>query len=179
MTEGPSIDTQSRGSGGHFVHADALLIAETGILIRGASGAGKSQLAIALIFLADIAGYLARLVGDDRVCLERYGDRLIARGHPSIRGAIEWRGQGIFEMRYVDAAVLGLVVDLVASEQQTALPRCPDDEDLEIMVAGVRVPAMALRGDLGPLDQAAYILQRFRLHRKKNLGGPPAAGTFQ
>jgi len=178
MTEAPSIDTQSRDSGGCFVHADAVLIAETGILIRGASGAGKSRLVITLIFLAEVAGYLAKLVGDDRVCLERFGDRLIARGHPSIRGAIEWRGQGIFQMSFVDAAVLGLVVDLVASEEQVALPRCPEDEDLEIMLAGVRVPAMALGSDLGPSDQAAYILQRFRLHRKKNLGRPPAAGTF-
>jgi serine kinase of HPr protein (carbohydrate metabolism regulator) len=177
MTETPSTGSRSSDRGGYFVHADAVLVAETGILIRGASGIGKSRLALTLIFSAQAAGYFSRLVGDDRIFLERFGDRLVARAHPAIRGAIEWRGQGIFETSFLDAAVLGLVVDLVPPEAR-ALPRCPDDDALVAALAGTSVPAMPLRSDLGPSDQAANVLQRFRLHRKKTLGGPPAADIF-
>jgi HPr kinase/phosphorylase len=153
---------------GTFVHADAVVIAETGVLIRGASGAGKSRLVLALISMAEASGQFARLVGDDRIGLERCGARLVVRGHPSIRGAIEWRGRGIFEASFLDAAVVGLVIDLVSPE--VALPRCPEDDDPRVTLAGVSLPAMTLRTDLGPSDQAADILRHFRLHRKKSQG---------
>ncbi len=177
MTEAPSNNESGRDRRGSYVHADAVLIAETGVLIRGESGVGKSRLVLTLTFVAEAVGYFARLVGDDRIYLEPSGDRLIARAHPSVQGAIEWRGQGIFQTRFVDAVVVGLVVDLVFSDK-VALPRCPDGDQLELLLAGVRVPSMTLRSDLGPSDQALYILQYFRLHRKKDRGAPPAAGTI-
>ena len=64
------------------IHASAIAIAEAGIVIRGASGSGKSRLALALIEVARCAGVFARLVGDDRIRLEN-AQRTADRERPS------------------------------------------------------------------------------------------------
>ena len=54
------------------VHASAVLVGARAVVIRGPSGAGKSRLALALIEAARTGTLrFARLVGDDRVHLER------------------------------------------------------------------------------------------------------------
>jgi HPr kinase/phosphorylase len=165
MIEAPRVEPPGAACGGFFIHANAVVVAEKGILIRGASGAGKSRLALTLVSMANALGYFARLVGDDRIRLENSGGRVIARGHPTIQGAIEWRGQGIFQTSFLDAVVLSLVIDLVLPESFEP-PRCPED-DLEIAFEGVNVPAMTLQNNLGAWDQAASVLRHFRLQRKK------------
>ena len=62
------------------IHASAVLIGAKAALIRGAAGAGKSQLALALIEAAR-AGALpfARLVADDRALVEVQSGRLLVR----------------------------------------------------------------------------------------------------
>jgi len=177
MREAPRNDEPDGHRSGFSVHADAVVIGETGILIRGPSGAGKSRLVLTLTVMAETSGYFARLVGDDRIYLEQSGGRLVARGHPSIQGAIEWRGQGIFRTGFLDSAVVGLVVDLVSS-REVALLRYPEEGECEVTLAGVKLPAMNVRNDLGPSDQASYIMQHFRLHREGNLDATAAAGTF-
>lgn len=166
MIETPRVAAEGAACSGVFIHADAVVVAEKGILIRGASGTGKSRLALTLVSMAEALGYFARLVGDDRICLEKSGGRVIARGHPTIQGAIEWRGQGIFQTSFLDAVVLDLVIDLVSTENRE-LPRCPEDDDREIALGGVNIPVMTLRYDLGAWDQAASVLRHFRIHRKK------------
>lgn len=176
MTEEPQFDELSGNPFGGHIHASGAVIGETGILIRGASGAGKSRLVLTLTSMAEAFGYFARLVGDDRIYLERSGGRLVARGHPAIQGAIEWRGQGIFHTIFLDSVVLGLVIDLDSSGTERL--RCPEEGNLEITLAGVKVAAMTLCSDLGPSDQASYILQRFRLLRRKNFRGAGDAETI-
>ncbi len=175
MTDSPRLDPASTRPAG-YIHASAVVVGETGILIRGVSGAGKSLLALALTSMAESFGYFSRLVGDDRICVARSGGRLVARGHPSIQGAIEWRGRGIFRTRFLEAVVLGLVIDLESSDRK--LPRCPEDGDLDIMITGVSVASMTLRSDLGPSDQALRILQHFRLHRRNLSLEADARGRF-
>ncbi len=176
MTEAPRLDEPRGNPFDSHIHASGAVIGETGILIRGASGAGKSRLVLTLTSMAEALGYFARLVGDDRIYLERSGGRLVARGHPAIQGAIEWRGQGILHTSFLDSVVLGLVIDLDSSGTEPL--RCPADGNLEITLAGVKVAAMTLRSDLGPSDQASYILQHFRLLRRKNFRGASAAETI-
>jgi HPr kinase/phosphorylase len=151
---------------GTFIHASAVAIAEKGILIRGDSGAGKSELALTLVFAAQSLGSFARLVGDDRIHLEKCSGRLIARGHPTIRGTVEWRGQGIFQTVRLDAVVLDLVVDLVPTKKQD-LPRLPADSDQKITLDGVDIAAMRLPIELEASGQAESILRYFRLRRRK------------
>lgn len=88
-----------------------------GVLLRGPSGIGKSDLALRLID----AG--ASLVADDRVELAREGDSLIARAPEALSGRMEVRGIGIVSVPAVQRVSLVLVIDLVPSEQ---VPRMPD-----------------------------------------------------
>src|SRR5262249_47734473 len=75
------------------VHASAVLVGARAVLIRGPSGAGKSRLALDLL-ATHAAGRpcFARLVGDDRVLLERAGGRLLVRPAASLAGLLEVRG---------------------------------------------------------------------------------------
>ena len=61
------------------IHASGLVLDGRGILLRGASGAGKSLLALELLDRAALQGTEGMLVADDRVDLERHGDILIMR----------------------------------------------------------------------------------------------------
>ena len=62
-------------------HANALLIGETGLLLRGPSGSGKSALTFDLIKRTERSGGFARLIGDDRIYLENCNGRLVASAH--------------------------------------------------------------------------------------------------
>jgi HPr kinase/phosphorylase len=146
------------------VHASAVVIGEAGVLIRGPSGAGKSSLALALIAAAEDAGLFARLVGDDRIGIECKGGRLIARGHPMIPGKIERRGQGIFEVPFLPAAVVRLVIGLAGEEE--ALPRYPKPDHDHIELAGVALPFFPVRQDAAVAGVARAVLADPRLRRK-------------
>lgn len=121
------------------VHASCVLLDEAGVLVRGASGAGKSALCLALLDRAGLEGRHARLVGDDRIRLEARHGRLIARPHPALAGLIEIRGHGIRRLTaHAPAAVLRLVVDLVAEAE-----RLPGAGQTALLL-GVTVPRLAL-----------------------------------
>ena len=102
------------------LHASAVLVGAKAVLIRGASGAGKSRLAWQLL-QSGLA--FTRLIGDDRVQLEGRGGRLLVRPAATLAGLIEIRGLGIRRVDYEPVAVLGLVVDLGAPIRTVALHR--------------------------------------------------------
>jgi HPr kinase/phosphorylase len=135
------------------IHASAVAVGESGIIIRGASGAGKSSLALGLIAAAERAGRFARLVGDDRIELRRRGGRLIAHGHPLVRGKVERRGQGILDVPYEPAVVARLVIDIVA---ETA--RYPEEENGSVTLCGVGLPALSLPKGASASDLALAVL---------------------
>jgi serine kinase of HPr protein (carbohydrate metabolism regulator) len=121
------------------VHASAVLAGTRAVLIRGPAGAGKSQLALALIQAGE-TGLLrfARLVGDDRVRLSAHHGRLLVRPATALAGLIEVRGLGIRRLDYEPMAVLGLVVDLAAEDAE----RMPAPS--EAVLLGVPVRRLAL-----------------------------------
>jgi HPr kinase/phosphorylase len=127
-----------------YIHATALAIGEAGILIRGPSGAGKSRLALELIAKASRRGLFAQLVGDDRVAIEPRGGRVIARGHPTIAGQIESRGEGIVDLAYESSIVIRLVLDLGAAAAPSP-PRLPLP-DAQTSLKGVFLPQLCLDG---------------------------------
>ncbi len=169
------------------LHASAVTLGEAGILIRGASGSGKSRLALALTAAARAAGAFSRLVGDDRVRLESRNGRLIARGHPAILGRIEQRGLGVREAPFIPAAVVRLVVDLVPPSEAPRYPEPRGDpapgagaanedagpawasEDWDfrglgaVRLAGTLVPALTLPRSCAACDHALAIMQLFRV----------------
>lgn len=149
----------TRQSAAHSVsstlHASAVAVGEAGILIRGRSGAGKSSLAVGLLAAAAGTGRFARLVGDDRIELLCRSGRLIARGHPSILGMIELRGQGIIHIPYEAAMVLRLVVDLLPAEE---MARYPDPAERQAELCGAKLPRLALPSDRSSYDCALLVM---------------------
>jgi HPr kinase/phosphorylase len=136
------------------VHASAVLAGARAVLIRGPAGAGKSQLALALIQAAD-TGLLrfGRLVGDDRVHLEARHRRLLVRPAGALAGLIEVRGLGIRRLDYEPVAVVGLVVDL-AAEDAERLPAAS-----ETVVLGVPVRRVPLAAGVAPLPPVLAALR--------------------
>jgi HPr kinase/phosphorylase len=126
---------------GTTLHASCVLVGEAGVLIRGASGSGKSALAHMLLVEGALDGGFARLVCDDRVRVERRGGRLLARAVPRLAGYLEVRGVGILAVRHEAAAVIRLVVDCLGHRPD----RLPETADQVETIHGVALPRLALR----------------------------------
>jgi hypothetical protein len=125
---------------GTTVHASCVVLGEAGVLIRGPSGSGKSQLARRLV--SAYPGF-ARLVSDDRVRIEVRHGRLVARSVPAIAGTLEIRGLGLMQAAFEPAAVVRLVVDALPGPAD----RLPDEADARAYVCGVALPRIAGRLD--------------------------------
>jgi serine kinase of HPr protein (carbohydrate metabolism regulator) len=129
------------------VHASAVALGESGVMIRGASGDGKSSLALALVEAWDRRGDFACLVGDDRVVVRILNGRALVSPHEKLPGLAEWRGIGLIEQDYEACVVLALIVDLESPQQQADCPRLPDWQELSVdfhglrQVARLRLPA--------------------------------------
>ena len=123
------------------VHASAVLVGARALLIVGPSGSGKSRLALQLLQAAD-AGLLpfARLVADDRALIQACHGRLIVRPADELKGLIEVRGLGIRGMAFEPATVVGLVVDLAATDPK----RLPAPEEQETVIAGITLARLAV-----------------------------------
>ncbi len=141
------------------IHASGIVIGEAGIVIRGASGAGKSSLALALLEAAAQAGLFGALIGDDRLLLSASQGRLIARGHPAIRGQIEQRGVGILQIGAEPAAITRLVVDILQPEQTL---RYPGTINSSVTLCGIGLPLLALAKVGSASDLARTIVARLR-----------------
>jgi HPr kinase/phosphorylase len=129
------------------IHASCVLVGARAVLIRGASGAGKSRLALRLLQAGERRLIpFARLVSDDRTLVEARHGRLLARPVPQLAGMIEVRGVGIQKMPFEAFAVVGLVVDLA-----TAAERLPSADQQVAEVAGVCLPRLAVPADCDPL----------------------------
>lgn len=113
------------------VHATTIAIGTRGVLITGAPGTGKSDLALRLIDRGAV------LVADDRTRLEVEGGRLIASPPATIAGMIEVRGIGVVQLPHVGAARVVLAIDLSAN-----VTRMP--EPAFCTYAEIDVPLLAL-----------------------------------
>lgn len=130
-----------------LVHGTCVDLDGRGILLRGPSGSGKSDLALRLIDGG------AKLVADDQVELRRDGGRVLARAPITLSGRIEIRGLGIVSLPYVTEVALAGIVDLVAPQ---AVERMP--EPRKVALLDVEFPVVSL----APLEaSAAAKLRRF------------------
>ena len=70
------------------LHATAIVLGATGILITGPSGAGKSALALSLLRAGRLHGLYASLVADDQVLVSALNGRAVAAAPPATAGLI-------------------------------------------------------------------------------------------
>ena len=139
-----------------LMHATAVAIDAGAVLLRGGSGAGKSDLALRLID----AG--AQLIADDQTLLRRDGDRVLASAPSAIAGLIEVRGIGLVRIEAApDPLPLVLVADLILADDIERMPEPRIETVLGVAVAVI---------DVAPFQASAAA--KLRLLRRALAGGP-------
>jgi serine kinase of HPr protein (carbohydrate metabolism regulator) len=114
-----------------MLHATCVAIDGRAVLIEGAPGSGKSDLALRLVDRG------ARLVADDQTLVVQTPAGLVARPPRTIAGRMEVRGIGIVTLPHLAEAPVALLVRLDPEP-----PRLPERQ--RRLVAGHEVRAIAL-----------------------------------
>ena len=155
-------------------HATTLEIKGIGVMIRGDSGVGKSECALALIERGH------SLVADDLTCIRMVDEReLSASSRPLNRGYMECRGIGIIniaEMFGVKSIRLEKRIDLVVSLQEWTPDVVEERTGLEqsyYEILGIKVPLIEFYvrpgRDIARLVEVAAMVQAL-----KKMGHDPA-----
>ena len=117
------------------MHASFVLWRNKGILFRGKSGSGKSELALKFIENKN-----AVLVADDVVALKTRQNKLWGYAPENIRGLLEIRNVGISRYEFAAEAEVSLLVNLVQYKEN--LERLPKNKTENIL--GGEIPAIDL-----------------------------------
>lgn len=131
------------------VHGTCIAIGARGVILVGASGAGKSDLALRLIDRG------ATLVADDRCELSLLGGALLCRPPDLLAGKIEVRGLGIIDRPWTAPVPIAIAVRLAERYE-----RMPDHAFVEIL-AGQPVDAIKL----APFEASAPLKVEMALER--------------
>lgn len=129
-------------------HANCVVVDGVGVLLRGPSASGKSDLSLRLID----AG--AQLVADDYTQLELRDGRVVASAPAAIAGMIEVRGIGLVKVSNIASAEIGVVIDLRASD---SIERAPTPAVCTYL--GVQLPLYAVAA----LEPSAIVKVRLAL----------------
>lgn len=109
------------------IHANCIRAHGKGLLILGASGAGKSSLSAQLIALGAV------LVADDRCEIWPQQGRLMARAPKPLAGLLELRGIGIIRLPFFPTTPIAALVHL----ERTTQDRMPAPQ--KATLAGIAV----------------------------------------
>lgn len=142
------------------IHTTCVAIDGLGVLLRGPSGSGKSDLALRLI---DGGG---QLVSDDYTDIEERHGEFYAVAPDTIAGLMEVRGLGVLRVGNLDEVKVGLVVDLVPPGAVERLPEAATCDDYghplawlrlapfeESAAAKVRLAVRVANGDIRRADE--------------------------
>ncbi len=127
-----------------IIHATTVSVGGRGIVIVGASGSGKSSLALQLI------AFGADLIADDKTVLVRTKGQLHASAPDTIEGRIEARGLGLLTLPFVSNIRVYLAVDLDEAEEH----RLPYAHQIALM--DVTVPCL-YRSEKSHFAAALYL----------------------
>lgn len=130
------------------IHATTVSVDGAGVVLRGPSGSGKSDLAIRMIHDG------AQIIADDQTILYVEHGRLMAQSPTEIAGKMEVRGVGILKMGPPAVAPVAIVIDMVDIQD---VPRIPDFEPIELV--GHSVPRIYL----SPMEMSAAAKVRLAL----------------
>jgi HPr kinase/phosphorylase len=119
-----------------LLHGTCVAIDGRGILLRGPSGSGKSDLALRLMDCGAV------LVADDQTRLERVDDALLASPPDTLAGLMEVRGLGLVRFSHLERVPLDLVIDLTPSSQVERLPEPNTLEFLGLMVRHMHLASL-------------------------------------
>lgn len=130
-----------------LLHATTVAFDGKGVMLTGASGSGKSSLALQLMAIG------AQLVADDQTLIDQDDGQIVARCPDALAGMIEARGIGLLHAPHVPKAVLSLVVDM----DQTETSRLPDHRIITLL--GQELPlVLASRAYHFPSALRYYVL---------------------
>lgn len=110
-----------------LLHATTIAVDDRAVLIRGASGSGKSGLALQLM------AYGAGLLADDRTHVWVQDGHVMADVPQTISGQIEARGVGVLKAPPTGPRRVKLVVDLDLTETER-LPPMRETQLLDVAV---------------------------------------------
>jgi RNase adaptor protein for sRNA GlmZ degradation len=144
-----------------LAHATSVSIDGKGVLLRGPSGGGKSDIALRLIAAGAI------LVADDQTALSVESGILFASAPPTIAGCIELRGIGIRRLDHLDHVPVILVVDLVDAG---GVDRLPEPE--WVVIEGVALPLLRL----DPFEASAAAKLILAVRSNAAAGAPDPVG---
>lgn len=119
------------------VHGTLIASGGEGVLLRGPSGSGKSDLAYRLMAVP----HAWQFVADDQVLLSVAHGVVTGTCPPTIRGQIELRGVGIIRVPFIDSAPVRLVIDLAPAG---TIARYPEPLFADTELAGIKLPAAVL-----------------------------------
>ena len=137
------------------VHGTSVSIDGDGVLFRGPSGSGKSDLALRMI------NYGAQLVSDDQVCLMRRNDNIFMSSPPTIRNSMEVRGIGIVNTVAQKEAPLILVLNMLPNNAASRMPIWQLCTFLDI-----KVPAV----EFAPFEISAHLKVKLAINLARENG---------
>lgn len=118
------------GHGPAMVHASTVMVNGQAVVLFGASGSGKSSVALEMMALGAV------LVADDRTILTRTDTEIVATCPDTIRGKIEARGVGILCAAAADSAPVALFVEMGQVETERLPP------ERQVTVFGLQRPLL-------------------------------------
>jgi HPr kinase/phosphorylase len=114
-------------------HATSVVFCGHGLLLRGKSGSGKSDLALRIM---DAGG---SLISDDYTQLSVRDGKLFGAPPESIQGLIEVRGVGLLEVPHLASAQLDAVIECESLDEIERLPPL-----IHTTLEGVKLPLLML-----------------------------------
>ncbi len=121
-----------------LLHATCIAIDQQAVVLMGAAGTGKSDLALRLIDEGAI------LVADDQVLLHCTGNHLMAAPATSLAGLMEMRHIGLMYLPFIAPVAVALCVDLAVLDEK--LERLPEKSSILLLdhpVPQLRLPSFA------------------------------------